>query len=76
MGKEHDRGETLKPFHGMFANAFSEFRLLGFALIETSLKPIACEVSGFSWVSLPLKPTNYYYSRDLDRKFQGFVVST
>jgi hypothetical protein len=61
-------GETVKPGHPLEVKGFPEFGLLGFAVIETSLKPGAFEVSGFSWVSVPLKPSFFFSLNSLEQK--------
>jgi hypothetical protein len=52
-------GETVKPGREMADKGLRMWELQGFTRIETSAKPDS--VLGFSQVSLPPKPTNYYY---------------
>jgi hypothetical protein len=54
----------------MVAKTLRMYGLRGFTLIETSAKRHL--VPGFSEVSLPPKPLNYYYSAGLDREVQRY----
>lgn len=73
MGKADSGGETVKPGLETATNAPWLSQLAGFARIETTAKLIS--VSGFNWVSLPLKPSKSFYRQELDGEFPSFTGS-
>lgn len=62
----------MKPSAKIGAKAFWLFELVGSTSTGTLLKLPSCQVPGFSWVPPLLEPTNFFFLKNLEGKFQGF----